>query len=559
MALHESMRLNLLGKVGRYWHTLRHLRPVQLYGRIWFRFYSPQPDLRPPPDLRMRPGIWQFPARRNSSMTGPRSFVFLNEAGELDNIGWDGPQREKLWRYNQHYFDDLNAIDTEARHAWHAALIKDWISHNPAGQGNGWEPYPLSLRVVNWIKWALSGGALSSAAQHSLAVQARWLTKHLEIHLLGNHLFANAKALLFAGLFFDGIEADNWCRSALEILLREIPEQILSDGGQFELSTMYHALALEDVLDLINVISCYEGIKNDGDYAAVRSSLMLRAAGMMRWLQIMCHPDGEIAFFNDAAFGIAPKPAELAAYFTRCFPTEILSALRSIEVLPDSGYMRLTLDTAVVLLDVARIGPDYLPGHAHADTLSFELSLFGQRFLVNGGTSCYGTSAERLRQRGTAAHNTVVVNGQNSSEVWSGFRVARRAYPCNLNWEEEVDCLEVQCGHDGYRWLKGSPQHSRRWFLHSDYLLIEDQIQEIYQEALAIYRFHPAVKVTSSGTNGCEGMAVLPQGQCVRWIIERGRGKLVKSSWHPQFGISQSCFLLQIRIEGGYARIRFIW
>jgi uncharacterized heparinase superfamily protein len=67
---------------------------------------------------------------------------------------------------------------------------------------------------------------------------------------------------------------------------------------------------------------------------------------------------------------------------------------------------------AVALLDVAPIGPDYLPGHAPADTLSFELSVFGQRLLVNSGTSCYGASLERLRQRATAAHNTVVVDGE---------------------------------------------------------------------------------------------------------------------------------------------------
>ncbi|MEN9780004.1 MAG: hypothetical protein RL014_1152 [Pseudomonadota bacterium] len=95
----------------------------------------------------------------------------------------------------------------------------------------------------------------------------------------------------------------------------------------------------------------------------------------------------------------------------------------------DSGYVRLDNGPAVALLDVAPVGPDYLPGHAHADTLSFELSVGAQRVLVNSGTSCYGSSAERLRQRGTAAHNTVVVNGQDSSEVWGGFRVARRPLP----------------------------------------------------------------------------------------------------------------------------------
>ena len=81
-----------------------------------------------------------------------------------------------------------------------------------------------------------------------------------------------------------------------------------------------------------------------------------------------------------------------------------------------------------LLLDVASIGPDYLPGHGHADTLSFEMSLFGKRTLVNRGISQYGIEVRQV-ERGTAAHNTVVINNENSSEVWSGFRVARRARP----------------------------------------------------------------------------------------------------------------------------------
>ena len=43
----------------------------------------------------------------------------------------------------------------------------------------------------------------------------------------------------------------------------------------------------------------------------------------------------------------------------------------------------------MALLDVARVGPDYLPGHAHADTLSFELSLYDRRTIVNCGISQY--------------------------------------------------------------------------------------------------------------------------------------------------------------------------
>ncbi|WP_335338113.1 heparinase II/III family protein [Thioalkalivibrio nitratireducens] len=186
--------------------------------------------------------------------------------------GWNDPRRDKLWLYNLHYFDDLNAVDADARAGWHRALIPRWIAENPPGQGNGWEPYPTSLRIVNWVKWALRQGAPpgeadsalvgrppedppaarkradghpvllreSAGFRHSLAVQARWLRRRLEHHLLGNHLFANAKALVFTRAFFRGAEAEHWLALGQRLLARELREQILADGGHFERSPTGH-------------------------------------------------------------------------------------------------------------------------------------------------------------------------------------------------------------------------------------------------------------------------------------------------------------------------------
>ena len=87
-------------------------------------------------------------------MTAPRVWHLLGESGHLDEVGWDGSQREKLWRYNQHYFDDLNAEGAADRQEWHSQLLSDWVANNPPGVGIGWDPYPVSLRVVNLVKWA---------------------------------------------------------------------------------------------------------------------------------------------------------------------------------------------------------------------------------------------------------------------------------------------------------------------------------------------------------------------------------------------------------------------
>lgn len=120
-----------------YWETLRHLRPVQIYGRAWSRATRPRPDLHPAPLQRALQGSWVAPARRRRSQTGPEEFCFLNEAHSLSHHGWDDPGLSRLWRYNLHYFDDLNAEGAARRGAWHKALIARWIAENPPGAGSG--------------------------------------------------------------------------------------------------------------------------------------------------------------------------------------------------------------------------------------------------------------------------------------------------------------------------------------------------------------------------------------------------------------------------------------
>jgi uncharacterized heparinase superfamily protein len=539
----------------RYWHTLRHLRPVQVYGRIWFRIARPFISTSSSLKLRKATGRWSEPARKGPSLVGPDEFLLLGKRGLLSEIGWNGTQCDKHWRYHQHYFDDLNAEAAENRSAWHLALLEDWVKRNPPGEGDGWAPYPIAARVVNWIKWALAGNTLPQACVDSMALQVRWLARRLEIHLLGNHLLVNAKGLVFAGLFFEGKEARKWLDLGMKIFAREIPEQILSDGGHFERSPMYHAIVLEDMLDLCNMANTYP------DAVAVSQVPQIedwrrRIAGMRHWLFAMCHPDGEIAFFNDAAMDVATSLAELEDYAVRLgFGPSV--ALENVIWLKSSGYARLTSDSATLLLDMAPVGPDYLPGHAHADTLSFELSLFGSRVLVNSGTSLYGTSPERLRQRGTAAHNTVIVNGVDSSEVWSGFRVARRARPFGSS--VSTNGLQVaKCSHDGYHRLPGKPTHTRRWELGPVGLDVYDTVSPETAQAEARFHFHPDIMLDAQD-GARSGSGVLPCGCRFTWRVLAGAPRLEDTSWHPRFGESQWNKCLAVRLESGAAHLRLDW
>lgn len=543
-------------QLGYLVNTVRYLRPVQIYGRVWFRLYHPRPIVGATPGLSSRQTLWCEPAHRKPSMIAPAKFRFLNEVHELNSASaWNDPLRDKLWLYHLHYFDDLNAQDAPVRTAWHRALIERWISENPAPQGTGWEPYPLSLRIVNWIKWALADNHLGEAALCNLANQARHLSQRLEWHLLGNHLFANAKALVFAGLFFSGSEAAAWLNKGVSVLRREVQRQVLTDGGHFERSPMYHSIILEDLLDLVNLARTYEAAWPDQQLVEAWTEIVQR---MRKWLNTCCHPDGQIALFNDAAFDVACSPKELDEYARRLGIGPISISEQKKHHLKESGYIRLRQGPAYALLDVGEIGPDYIPGHAHADTLSFELSLFGQRVLVNSGTSCYGASPERLRQRSTSAHNTVVINRENSSEVWSSFRVARRARPFGLELSASEEALEVTCAHSGYRRLRGKPVHWRKWVLKERELMVHDWIEGRFEEAEAAYHFHPAVAIEAQASAQASS-AVMPNGRRVLWEVVKGTAAVQPTTYHPRFGVAESNSGLWISFSGSESKVIFRW
>src|SRR5690606_27536097 len=200
----------------------------QIYYRLVYHLYRPRISTSSSVGLRPMKGHWSPAISKPDARTGAFEFRFLNHTAAPD--GWDDPSLSKLWRYNLHYFDYLLTPSLSGESS-NGDLIEFWIDENKPTSGTGWEPYPTSLRIVNWIKYWLGGGRLSENALRSLAAQARWLRRRVERHLLGNHILANGKALVFAGTFFEGQEADEWRSHGLSILGREIPEQICSDGG----------------------------------------------------------------------------------------------------------------------------------------------------------------------------------------------------------------------------------------------------------------------------------------------------------------------------------------
>lgn len=499
--------------------------------------HTPKINFNEAPGLRAVGHAWIEPTAKHQTQFDAMTFRFLNQDQTLmGSDAWNNAACDKLWLYNLHYFDDLCAVGAHDRFVWHKQLIEKWIAENPPTSGNGWEPYPTSLRIANWIKWALAGNQLSNAALQSLAIQSRWLAKRVEHHLLANHLFVNAKALVFAGMFFQGNEADSWRNQGLRILNHEIPEQILDDGGHFELSPMYHAIILDDVLDLINACQSWPGVIPTQQANSWRDT----ARQMLSWLEIMSHPDGDVSFFNDAAFGIAPRLMDLTQYAKRLdLDVGQRASIKEIHHLQESGYVRAQQGKAVLIADVARIGPDYQPGHAHADTLSFEFSLGAQRVFVNSGTSTYKTGAQRSLERSTAAHNTVEIDNSDSSEVWGGFRVARRAHLFGIECFKDETALMIIASHNGYQRLVGRLTHQRTWKLTSNSLTITDRIKGKLNVATARLYLHPSVKVSGPG------LFTLPNGQQLRYSTHGANVTIVDSVWHPEFGknVGNTCLV----------------
>lgn len=546
--------VSFLDKVQLFFHTLRHLKLTQVAGRIVFLFHKPKPDLRPPPEVRNPSLGWVVPAARRGAMLSPTRFYFLNEAHDVSELTcWHSTTLSKLWLYNLHYFDFLNAEGAAKQVEWHNDFIARWVAENPPGLGTGWEPYPLSLRITNWIKWTLTGNSLTDVAKHSLAIQIRFLTHRLERHLLGNHLFANAKALVFAGCFFDGEEANGWLRLGLEILENEVPEQILADGGHFERSTMYHALAYEDMLDLLNLSKAYPERLSLRKYSISTWPEIVTKMG--KWLNTMVHPDGEISFFNDAAIGVAPSPSKLFSYANRIGLMPAVTDDAVVELKP-SGYIRVALGQAVLIIDAAPVGPDYLPGHAHADTLSFELSLFKQRVVVNSGTSCYGIGPVREWERSTQAHSTLTIDGENSSEVWAGFRVARRAYPIDISVKCKKDAVVVEAAHDGYRRLPGRPVHRRRWVLSARSLEITDVVEGRCASAIARIHFHPDIRVELGIES--DGVA-LWKDKIINLKVQANSVVTKRSYWAPEFGVKYENVCLEVNATRGQVNFSLQW
>lgn len=513
-------------ELSHYYHAIKYLKPRQIFYRLKYKFSKI--EIKPGELIRQRPSIgeWQLPIAKRQQFNLPNEFTALNQTVDISSKNiWNDQEQDLLWLYQLHYFDDLSTLTNSE----YKQLMQRWIAENPAGVSPGWDPYPTSRRIVNWIKFQLNGGELSETALISLVQQARILNQRIEFHLEGNHIIANAKALIYAGLFFLGKEADTYLDHGIKLFRKYIFSQVLADGGHEELSPMYHAQVLEDLLDVLNIFATYDFRCPDAWFSL--------ANNMLDWLASMIHPDGEVSFFNDCAFYEAANYSQLYEYAMRLRLEYTKPDFKKCTALYPSGYIRLHEDPVTFFLDTGNIGPKHLPAHAHADQLSFEMSKDQQRIIVNSGTSIYAAVPERQRQRGTAAHNTVTIKDYDSAQIWQSFRVGRRGKIINRHIEKTKQAIQIQAAHAGYRYLPGKPIHKRTWQFADHELQINDKIIGKGKYPLHLHlHFHPDVTPelqanTLKLNHAAQTIAEIEFDPALQLQLQT-------SSYHPEFGKS---------------------
>lgn len=367
----------------------------------------------------------------------------------------------------------------------------EFLEANPYGMGVHWlGSMEVAIRAANLAYVLVITGSTGAASRSEVETLVRALYLHAwhvrrelswNPHSRGNHYLCELVGLSVAGQCLGDLgEAVSITDFALSEIIRESETQIRTDGTNWESSTNYHRF----VAELFAV-----GAHVAEQFAVPRESLdrlRARVRAMTTVVAAYTRPDGSAPLLGDVddgrlfAFGMAGLPGnQHRARLAAVAPPEPVSP-RS-EAFAESGwYVQRGADALVMI----RCGPPGLNGraaHDHADQLSVDVTLGGVALFVDPGTAVYtGHPEARQRARGTAAHNTVCVDGFDQIEYSpaSTFEVETEAPASTLQWEVDSDRVLFEGQHEGYSRLASPVTHRRSVELASDgqHLLIRDTL-----------------------------------------------------------------------------------
>lgn len=451
-------------------NTIKYLKAKQLVYQVIYKF-KPKKNLEYysySKDFNINKlNFIEFPTRISAYEFN--KFIFLNLEKQFSNkIDWNFNDYGKLWNYNLQY---LNYINQHNLSDEYKLDVLNQIHSNLSVGKLKLEPYPVSIRLINTIRF-LNNLNTSDIKYHnilkSVYQQTEYLFNNLEYHVLGNHLLENAFALSISSEFFGNVK---WGKVASVILEKELKNQVLKDGAHFELSPMYHQIIYARVLEAISITSNSD----------LKKLLLSTASKMLAWLKLITFKNGSIPHFNDSTDGIAFTSSELL-HLSNLLEISSISLVQFNE----SGYRKYSVKNIELFVDVNGIAPSFQPGHAHSDHLSFVFNYLDKPILVDPSISTYNISKRRSWERSSVAHNTITINDANQSEVWGGFRVAKRAKINIVSESQNAISAEIK-----YEIGNEKIIHKKE-IRNGNPLSIIDSINS-EKVAIARYYFHPSV------------------------------------------------------------------
>ena len=416
------------------------------------------------------------------------------------------------WMASYAWLDDLRALGGPATRQTARQLTLAWFAETAAYDSLTWRSDVLAARLRRCLLNAgfleVNSDALFRAhLLRSLNRQTEHLSRALPDGLIGADLLKSVIGLMLAGaLLPPGDRAgENWLTRGRQLLDRELAAQILPDGGHIERSPAVMLTLLEHLLDLHHALTLTRRPLPDQLGASIDH---LAAA-----LRLLTHPDGGLALFNDSS---EESAAEVALALTRAAALRN-GEIRELQQLPQTGFQRLAAGKTVVIADAGAPPPHGYDFHAHAGTLSFELSHGEERIIVNCGAHPFA-SEWRAVQGATAAHSALVVDDTNSSMLLppdgnrgGGLALIPKSVLARREATEAGQWLDMR--HNGYDEPFGLT-HRRRLFLSADgnELLGEETLVGRGGNAFALrFHLHPAVQASVT-QNGQTAFLKLPGG-----------------------------------------------
>tara|TARA_B100000508_G_scaffold141091_1_gene146361 strand:+ start:97183 stop:98769 length:1587 start_codon:yes stop_codon:yes gene_type:complete len=466
----------------KIFQTLIHLKIKQVWYQVKYRYFQRKRDYFNLKENIDTSHIAFAPDINSNNSLSDEEFSFLNlKSSQIidssNHIDWNYNGYGKLWTYNLNYFDYLQQEKISREKG--LKLLHDFCAQSQSLK-DAYEPYPISLRTINWVKFLSKHRIHRVEIKNQLYQDVYRLYDQIEYHILANHLFENGFGLLFASFYF---RDEKLYSKAHKIINSQLKEQILDDGAHYELAPMYHHIILHRILDSYNLVS-----NNNWKNNQLENELKDVASSMLGWLEQITFRDGTMPMLNDSAPQIAPDYEALSTYADR------LGITSTKKTLKDSGYRKWNFNGFECIIDIGQISPSYQPGHAHADSLQFILNYKSKPMVVDTGISTYEKNDRRHIERSTSSHNTVTIDNQNSSEVWSGFRVGRRA---KVVIEKETDDL-IKASHNGYRNLKA--KHTRIFKKNISQISIVDVVSgKTTLNRVGHIHFHPDINISKNG------------------------------------------------------------